>query len=135
MNSSFDPHLSFDSEPEGFRQISSTRKLIYWLISVVFSLCLIIAVTEIGAHFVLKSQGIDSPLFFRSAQETILGRDQFREAYRTLDPHLAFTYGKNSEKLQEVKKTRVWVDGFLFHSPMQQGARKAGDPGVGGLNH
>lgn len=124
MNSSLDPHLSYNPEPEGFREISSKRKLIYWLISVVFSLSLIIAVTEIGAHLVLKTQGVDSPLFFRSAQETILGRDQFREAYRTLDPHLAFTYGKNSEKLQEVKKTRAWIDGFLLHSPMQQGARK-----------
>ncbi|MDF2372039.1 MAG: SGNH/GDSL hydrolase family protein [Rhizobiaceae bacterium] len=124
MTPLFDPDLSYEPEPEKGRQISGTRKLVFWLISVSFSLCLMIAVVETGAHFVLKSQGIDSPLFFRSAEETILGRDQFREAYRTLDPHLAFTYGKNSEKLQEVKKTRAWIDGFLLHSPMQRGLRK-----------
>ncbi|MDF1775368.1 MAG: SGNH/GDSL hydrolase family protein [Rhizobiaceae bacterium] len=124
MNSSFDPDLLDQPKPETIRQISATRKLVFLLISVVFSLCLLIAIAEIGAHFVLKWQGIDSPLFFRSEEQTILGRDQFREAYRTLDPHLAFTYGKNSEKLQEVKKTRAWIEGFLLHSPIQQGSRK-----------
>jgi lysophospholipase L1-like esterase len=72
----------------------------------------------------LKSKGIQAPLFLSGQNETILGRDQFREAYRTLDPHLAFTYGKNSEKLADLQKTKRWIDGFLVESNPQLGLRR-----------
>ncbi|MEP9387752.1 SGNH/GDSL hydrolase family protein [Mesorhizobium sp. KR9-304] len=112
------------SEPATPGQLSSTRKFVYWIISVFVSVVALVAVLEVGSYFLLKSQGIQSALFLRSEDETVLGRDQFREAYRTLDPHLAFTYGKNSEKLLEVQKTNRWIDGFLLESPAQRGLRK-----------
>ena len=104
--------------------LSARRKTVYWLISVCISVCVCVSMMEIGSYLFLKSKGIQSSLFLKRGEETILGRDQFREAYRTLDPHLAFTYGKNSEKLVEIEKTHKWIDGFLVESPPARGLRK-----------
>src|SRR5262249_27994290 len=57
-------------------------------------------------------------------EETILGRDQFREAYRTLDPHLAFTYGKNSPKLAAVRQKYTWLDGFVVYGDPSKGLQR-----------
>ena len=115
------PDKPHSEEPS---ELNPKRKFAYWMISVLASVGMLVAIVEIGSYFILKSQGTQTPLFLGGGEETILGRDQFREAYRTLDPHLAFTYGKNSEKLQEVKKTRRWIDGFLLESPPQRGLKK-----------
>ncbi len=105
--------------PRARQNLSATRKTVYSIVSIVLSLVLLIAAVEVSSNAILRFQGVKSPLFLRPAKETILGQDQFREAYRTLDPHLAFTYGQFSEKLTEVKKRRPWIDGFLVESPIK----------------
>jgi lysophospholipase L1-like esterase len=96
--------------------MNRSRKLVYLIISVTLVVSVLLFTIEAASYFILKKQGIPSSFALKPSDETILGRDQFREAYRTLDPHLGFTYGKNSQKLRDVQMKYKWLDGFLIYS-------------------
>lgn len=113
-------------EPTGTttRQLSERRRLAYLAVSVLIGVTFTLLILETASFLFLKIDGQSQPFLWRPYQETILGRDQFREAYRTLDPHLAFTYGKNSPKLAAVREKYTWMEGFVVYGDMSKGLQR-----------
>ncbi|MFZ5676406.1 MAG: SGNH/GDSL hydrolase family protein [Pseudomonadota bacterium] len=118
-------HPSFpDQTGTTTSQLSFTRRLTYLVVSILIGLTVTLLLLETASYFLLKMEGKAQPFLWRPYEETILGRDQFREAYRTLDPHLAFTYGKNSPKLAAVRQKYTWMEGFVVYGDMSKGLQR-----------
>lgn len=105
-------------------QLSERRRRVYLVVSILIGLTFTLLILETAAFLMLKAEGQAQPFLWRPYEQTILGQDQFREAYRTLDPHLAFTYGKNSPKLDVVRQKYAWLDGFVVYGDPSKGMQR-----------
>jgi len=116
--------LSPEQYPTTTGQLSERRRLVYLAVSILIGLTFMLLILETASYLFLKVDGQAQPFLWRPYEQTILGRDQFREAYRTLDPHLAFTYGKNSPKLAVVRQKYTWLDGFVVYGDISKGLQR-----------
>jgi len=88
-------------------------------IYLIVSTMLLFAVVEISSFFILRTSGVNAPIFFnlnRPGKDLQKNDGEGGLKYSAIDPHLGYTHSYGEKEVRNLSKEFTWIDGFLVYS-------------------
>ena len=88
-------------------------------IYLIASTMLLFAAIEISSFFILRTSGVDAPIFLNlggPGKKLQKNDGEGGLKYSAIDPHLGYAHSNGEKDVRNLSKEFTWLDGFLIYS-------------------